>query len=259
MKQHILAMSALISLGFVPNALAGSPDVILAIPSDLLISPEVGTVYLDEYVEQTNINSPVTAHADVSNNWGLDETNIDVTAVGNNVAISVANDDSFNTGINQSNINSAVTASATVNNNWTTPDAEIFVDVTAVGNNISIDQATLHSNVGATLTQVNDNSPVSAIGTVNGNWFGAIRPRDPDIDAVAVGNNASINLDALNTNQVGQVTAAVSQANVNSPVTAVGQVSGNRGLFIGVGIVNVSATAVGNNLNISTFEDDDDE
>lgn len=257
MKQHILAMSALISLGFVPNAIASSPDVVLAIPSELLVD-ELGPVYLDQYVEQANVNSPVTAHADVSNNWGLDETNIDMTAVGNNVSVAVSNEHSFNTGINQSNLNSAVTAEAYVNNNWTTPEAEIFIDVTAVGNNISIDQATLHGSVGATLSQYNENSPVSAVATVNGNMFGAIRPRDPDIDAVAVGNNTSISLDPLQTNQVGQVTAAVSQTNVNSPVTAAGQIVGNRGFFTGVGIVNVSGTAVGNNLNISTFEDDDD-
>jgi len=208
----------------------------------------------DISVNQFNHDSPVTAVGSVSNNsagWGgsgITDLHVDVTAVGNNASIEL-NTDNAVVGAVQGNQNGGATAIGSITNNsinlgtvqnedgkWV--DAEVELNVTAVGNNLTIEGDVAGTQVGS--VQFNYDSPVTATGYINGNGFDVtpLRPRDPKLTVTAVGNNLTAPLGT---------TGSMLQINRNSPITAIGSVSSNRG---NIGPVNVSVTAVGNNISI---------
>ncbi len=208
----------------------------------------------DISVNQFNHDSPVTAVGSVSNNsagWGgsgITDLKVDVTAVGNNASIEL-NTDGAVVGAVQGNQNGGASAVGSITGNsinlgtvqnedgkWV--DAEVELNVTAVGNNLTVEGDVAETQIGS--VQFNYDSPVTATGYINGNGFDVrpMRPRDPKLTVTAVGNNLTAPLGS---------TGSMLQINRDSPITAIGSVSGNRG---NIGPVKVSVTAVGNNISI---------
>lgn len=207
----------------------------------------------DISINQFNHDSPVTAIGGVSNNTaaggtGITDLHVNVTAVGNNASVEL-NTDGVVVGAVQGNQNGGATAMGNItgnsinlgtvqdkDGNWV--DAEVELNVTAVGNNLTIEGDVAGTEIGT--VQFNYDSPVTATGYINGNGFDVTpqRPRDPKLTVTAVGNNLTAPLGT---------TGSMLQINRNSPITAIGSVSGNRG---NIGPVNVNVTAVGNNISI---------
>ena len=159
--------------------------------------------------------------------------------------------------VNQFNHDSPVSSTAIVSGNTaagTTGITDLKVDVTAVGNNASIDLNSDNTVVGA--VQGNQNGGATAVGSITRNRIDLDKVTNEDGDLVdgivalnvtAVGNNLTIAAaddSGLSGTKVGSV-----QFNYDSPVTATGTISGN-----GFGVNPVSrdpklaVTAVGNNL-----------
>jgi hypothetical protein len=212
----------------------------------------------DISVNQFNHDSPVSATANVSNNMGaggsgITDLHVNVTAVGNNASIELGADNAV-IGAVQGNQNGGATAVGSITGNrinlgtvknddgkWV--DAEVELNVTAVGNNLTIEGANSEGVDGTQVgsVQFNYDSPVTATGYINGNGFGvnpAVRPRDPKLTVTAVGNNLSAPLGT---------TGSMLQINRNSAVNARGYISGNSG---NIGPVSVNVSAVGNNISI---------
>ncbi|MCK5811014.1 MAG: hypothetical protein KAH00_07980 [Cocleimonas sp.] len=211
----------------------------------------------DVSVNQFNHDSPVSAVGGVSNNIsaggsGITDLHVDVTAVGNNASIELGTD-GLVVGAVQGNQNGGASAVGSITGNninlgtvqnkegkWV--DAEVELNVTAVGNNLTIDGVGENGITGTQLgsVQFNYESPVTATGSINNNGFNvsSLRPRDPKLTVTAVGNNLSAPLGS---------TGSMLQINRASPISARGFVSGNRG---NIGPVNVSVSAVGNNISI---------
>jgi hypothetical protein len=183
---------------------------------------------------------------------GITDLHVNVTAVGNNASVDLNTNDTV-VGAVQGNQNGGASAVGSITGNrinlgtvkndkgdWV--DGIVELNVTAVGNNLTI-ASTKDTNVTGTQlgsVQFNYDSPVTATGYINGNGFGVnpIRPRDPKLSVTAVGNNLTAPLGT---------TGSMLQLNRNSPISARGYISGNRG---NIGPVNVSVTAVGNNISI---------
>lgn len=238
-----------------------------------------------------------TAHADFANiaidsdiilNYDQEIDMTDAVQIPTNVDLG----DNVVNVVNQNNHNVSINATGVVtNNNWLGDD--INVDVTAVGNNASIEVVT--GDVIGSL-QGNQDSNISAVGLISGNRIGT---SEIELNATAVGNNLSIsqveveesdvivgvgavqfNYDsaisasgAVTNNQIGvprdptvNVTAVgnnissingtfstTMQLNRGTDISASGLVGGNRG---NIGPVNVAVTAVGNNLSISLPDQD---
>ena len=171
--------------------------------------------------------------------------------------------------INQFNHDSAVSATGSVINNTPTgidgqAITDLKVNVTAVGNNASIEVDASGTTIGA--VQGNQNGGASATGNISGNRVDLDKVLDADgnevdgiveLNVTAVGNNLSIDGDAVTSAAVGTM-----QFNYDSPVNATGTISGN-----GFGVDPAAAptltpvvapvardpklavTAVGNNLS----------
>lgn len=214
----------------------------------------------DISVNQFNHDSPVTATANVSDNMsvggtGITDLHVNVTAVGNNASIDLSTNDTV-VGAVQGNQNGGATAVGSITRNsinlgtvqndkgeWV--EGLVELNVTAVGNNLTI-ASTKDTNVTGTQlgsVQFNYDSPVTATGYINGNGFG-VDPiaRDPKLSVTAVGNNLTAPLGT---------TGSMLQLNRNSPISARGYVVGNRG---SIGPVNVTVSAVGNNISIKAPE-----
>ncbi|MCK5901967.1 MAG: hypothetical protein KAG28_02365 [Cocleimonas sp.] len=169
---------------------------------------------------------------------------------------SVILDEEADVSINQFNHDSPVSATANVIGNTAQGGndgiTDLKVNVTAVGNNASVDIAT-DTVVGA--IQGNQNGGATASGNIVGNRINLGQVKDADgkdvdglveLNVTAVGNNLTI------ANAEGDDSEAVVgslQFNYDSPVTATGNISGN-----GFGVnprfrdPKLAVTAVGNNL-----------
>jgi len=229
-------------------------------------------VNLDEAdisINQFNHDSPVSATGSVINNTpsGIDgqvisDLQVNVTAVGNNASVELA--DTAVIGAVQGNQNGGASATGVimgnrvdlddvVNDDGETVAGIVELNVTAVGNNLSISSLDDKSlDAGATMgtMQFNYDSPVTATGMIVNNGFGvdplappapAVAPvrQDPVLVVTAVGNNLST---------LGGSTGSMTQINRNSPISATGLITRNVGF---VGPVSLDVTAVGNNISIS--------
>ncbi|MCK5813147.1 MAG: hypothetical protein KAH03_02770 [Cocleimonas sp.] len=208
---------------------------------------DMGNVNADVSVNQFNHESPVTASAIVSGNMGgadggITDLNVDVTAVGNNASIDVNTDTVI--GAVQGNQAGGVSANGAIIGNRINLDSDeaiVELNVTAVGNNLTIADAE-GDDIGQTSlgsVQFNYESPVSAVGSISNNGFG-VNPvgRDPILNVTAVGNNLTAPLGA---------TGSMFQENRGSLISARGFVVGNTGA---IGPVTVNVSAVGNNISI---------
>jgi len=269
MKKSVVASS--ISLAFVLVATTASADYPeVTIDSEIYLNYDqeidlsgavnVPTVDMgddaDVSVNQFNHDSPVFATGDVSGNMGangsgITDLHVDVTAVGNNASIDIASDNTV-IGAVQGNQNGGATAVGSITRNRIDLDKVINEDgdlvdgivelnVTAVGNNLTVASANGDGLDGTQIgsVQFNYDSPVTATGYISGNGFG-INPvsRDPKLVVTAVGNNLT---------SVLGTTGSMLQVNRNSTVSARGYVSRNRG---DIGPVSVNVSAVGNNISI---------
>ena len=212
-------------------------------------------VEADISVNQFNHDSPVTAVGNVSNNMsgagtGITSLEVDVTAVGNNATIELNTNDTV-IGAVQGNQNGGALAIGTISRNNINLDEDEIVElnVTAVGNNLTIESADPDAGVSGTQLgsiQYNYESPVTAIGSISSNGFGVGVPRgwDPELTVTAVGNNLTAPLGT---------TGSMLQVNRDSQISASGTVFGNVG---NIGPVTVSVTAVGNNISIKAPGDE---
>ena len=283
MKKSVLAAS--ISLAFVvatSSARADYPEVI--IDSEILLNYDqeidmtgavnIPTVWIDKdadiSVNQFNHDSPVSATGNVINNTptGVDgqaitDLQVNVTAVGNNASIDLATDGTV-IGAVQGNQNGGATATGNITGNrvdldkvvdadGNTVDGIVELNVTAVGNNLTVAAMDGEQLNGATVgsMQFNYDSPITASGTIVRNGFG-VNPtalpsptptptpvaRDPKLAVTAVGNNLTSILGT---------TGSITQINRNSPISATGLISQNTGF---IGPVSLDVTAVGNNISI---------
>ena len=198
----------------------------------------------DISINQFNHDSPITAIGGVTNNMGradgITSIDVDVTAVGNNASIEV---DSATPVIGsvQGNQNSTHYASGNiVGNRIDLADGEIVqLDVTAVGNNLSIDAEDSRGGIELGSIQFNYESGSTAIGNITGNGFDVNAVgRDPVLNVTAVGNNLSV---------IAPTTGSLTQINRGSAVHATGLISRNTG---NVGPITLAVTAVGNNISI---------
>lgn len=217
----------------------------------------------DISVNQFNHEAPVSAVGRVINNRpsGVDgqvisEVDVDVTAVGNNASIDVSGSSNPVIGSVQGNQVGGSTAIGEVSGNRIDlgEDQIVDVSVTAVGNNLSIDAENVKNVEGVELgsVQFNYESPTTATGRIVGNGFGVDAPGtntaptvtpqprgiDPKLTVTAVGNNLS---------SIAPTTGSLTQINRGSPVSASGVIARNIGQ---VGPVELSVTAVGNNISI---------
>ncbi|MCK5727106.1 MAG: hypothetical protein KAH22_09815 [Thiotrichaceae bacterium] len=209
----------------------------------------------------------VTIDSDVVLEYGqtLDMTgaiNIPTVEINQNADISV----------NQFNHDSPVSAmGGVINNQPSGLDGQVMndvqVNVTAVGNNASIEVAVDDQTIGA--VQGNQNGGATAMGMINGNRIDLGKVTNDEgvevdgiveLNVTAVGNNLSIS--AVDDAKLGGTTVGTMQFNYDSPVTATGTISGNGfgvnvpGSGNPVAVVvpgaqdpKLSVTAVGNNLS----------
>lgn len=274
MKRTILTTSITLACFVSLNAQADYPEVIIDSAIVLEYDQNIdmtGTVVVptavdipdvaDISVNQFNHDSPITATASVINNTpsGINDetiTSIDVTAsaIGNNASIDVSSNVDPVIGSIQGNQNSDHIAIGTISGNRIDLGADEIVElnVTAVGNNLSIDaeDASNTGTINLGSIQYNYDSPSIATGSIVGNGFGVNAPGtgpgtttqpagfDPKLTVTAIGNNLST---------LAPTTGSITQINRNSPVVASGLVSQNVGQ---VGPISVNVSAVGNNINI---------
>ena len=199
--------------------------------------------------------APVVIDTDTVINLEYDK-NIDLTG---SVNVPTVNMDAVEADIsvNQFNHDSPVSAIGSVTNNMSGAGdgiTDLKVDVTAVGNNASIDLNANDTVIGA--VQGNQNGGATAVGNISGNAINLDTITNADgeevegavaLNVTAVGNNLTIKSAddyGVNGTKLGTV-----QFNYDSPVTAVGSISGN-----GFDVSpmrrdpSLSVTAVGNNL-----------
>ncbi len=171
--------------------------------------------------------------------------------------------------INQFNHDSPVSANGSVVNNRPTgvngqAITDLKVNVTAVGNNASVDIDTDNAVIGA--VQGNQNGGATATGNISGNRVDLDRVKNADgvevdgiveLNVTAVGNNLAVN--SVDDERLDGTTIGSMQFNYDSPVRASGSITGNG---FGVdpartGIARptrvrdpkLTVTAVGNNLS----------
>ena len=235
MKKKTLATAVALATAFtLTTASADYPEVI--IDSEILLN-------YDQEIDMTNAVTLPT---------------IDSDALGN-----------ADISVNQFNHDSAVSSTGNVINNTPTgvdgqAITDLQVNVTAVGNNASIELDKEATTIGA--IQGNQNGGASASGNISGNRVDLDKVLDADgnevdgiveLNVTAVGNNLSIDSDAIKSVAVGTM-----QFNYDSPVNATGTISGN-----GFGVdptptsttapvvapvardPKLTVTAVGNNLS----------
>ncbi len=199
--------------------------------------------------------APVVIDTDTVINLEYDKT-IDLTG---SVNVPTVNMDGVEADIsvNQFNHDSPVSAVGSVTNNMSGAGdgiTDLHVDVTAVGNNASIDLNANDTVIG--VVQGNQNGGANAVGNISGNTINLDTVTNADgeeiegiveLNVTAVGNNLTIKSAddyGVNGTQIGTV-----QFNYDSPVTAVGSISGNG---FGVNPIrrdpSLAVTAVGNNL-----------
>jgi hypothetical protein len=154
--------------------------------------------------------------------------------------------------VNQFNHESPISAiGRVVNNRPSGVDgqviSEIDVEVTAVGNNASIDvSGTANPVIGA--VQGNQWSSHTAIGEISGNRIDLDEDKIVNLAVTSVGNNLSI--DAENSADVESIGLGSIQFNYDSPTTAIGSIVGNGFGVNARGVVpTLTVTAVGNNLS----------
>ena len=250
MKKTLLVSS--ISLAFSLLAVTAQADYAdISIDSDIILNLDqevdltgaiqIPTVELEwdasNTIIQNNHATNITAVGTVNNNSSTGDINVDVTAVGNNVSVDLSDISEVGViGVVQGNQETTVSAIGEINGN-NIGVAEVELNTTAVGNNISISNVDtdVQPNLGS--VQFNYDTTISAEATINDNNFGV--PRDPTVNVTAVGNNISSFDGTL---------SSTNQLNVNSTVSSVGQVNGNLG---NIGPITVAVTSVGNNLSIS--------
>lgn len=155
-----------------------------------------------------------------------DET-IDMTGA-INVPTAVNLPEEADISINQFNHDSPITARANLINN--TPSGvdgqaitSVKVDVTAVGNNASIDVSDTSPVIGA--VQGNQNSMRVATGVIRGNRFDLDDGEIVELNVTTVGNNLTI--DAEDVSNVDGVKVGTIQFNYESGSTARGSIVGN--------------------------------
>lgn len=286
MKKKTLATAVALATAFtLTTASADYPEVI--IDSEILLNydqeidmtnavtlPTIDSDALgnaDISVNQFNHDSAVSSTGNVINNTptGVDgqaitDLQVNVTAVGNNASIEL-DKEATTIGAIQGNQNGGASASGNISGNRVDLDKVLDADgnevdgivelnVTAVGNNLSIDSDATKSVAVGTM-QFNYDSPVNATGNISGNGFGVdptptsttapvVAPvaRDPKLTVTAVGNNLST---------IQTTTGSMTQINRNSPINATGLISANTGF---VGPVSLDVTAVGNNISIKGAE-----
>ncbi len=151
--------------------------------------------------------------------------------------------------VNQFNHDSPVTAVGNVSNNTGAGGAgitDLEVDVTAVGNNASIELNTDDTVIGA--VQGNQNGGALAIGTISNNRINLGEEDAVELNVTAVGNNLTVSSADPDATVSGTKLGSI-QYNYESPVTAVGSISQNGfGVNPMVRDPELTVTAVGNNL-----------
>jgi len=292
MKNTTLVTAIALACTFTTTAFADFPNVVIDSKVvlnyeqeiDLTSAISVPTVDISEYaanisVNQFNHDSPVSAVGNVidnqptgANGETITDIHVDVSAIGNNASVNIATDNVV-IGNVQGNQNGGATAIGNINNNRidlgeiTNEDGELVdglveLNVTAVGNNLSIKALDDVNLAGTTLgsMQFNYDSPVTASGTITGNGFG-VAPANPNTPPVVVtpvppGNDPKLQVSAIGNNlsaPLGTV-GSMTQINRNSPISASGLVSSNLG---NIGPIDVDVTAVGNNISIGAISKDD--
>lgn len=213
----------------------------------------------DISVNQFNHESGIDVMGEVLNNVGAGEINVNVTGVGNNASIDVGlNDKGSAVGAVQGNQVSPINASVNVERNTIIEESEVIVELTAVGNNLNIENEIGGTTVGS--IQFNYDSGITAVGAIDNNGFGVAAPveppaptpppppaprPDPALTVTAVGNNLAT---------VAPTIGSMTQINRNSPILVTGSIAGNIG---SVGPISLDVTAVGNNISISQPGDDE--
>lgn len=186
-----------------------------------VVTPTVATN--SQHNHDVNLNSNVN----VTGNWQPGPIKVDSTAVLNNISVN----GQAATNTLQVNQTSNAASNVNVSNNTMTPGAEITVNSTAAGNVLNTTSPAVQA------VQVNHGGSISSSVTVSGNnWAVGI---DPKVDSQAIGN--SIAVDAT-----GSITAVTHQQNVGTNVASNVNVNSN----VRPGAINVTSTAVGNNLTI---------
>jgi len=130
--------------------------------------------------------------------------------------------------INQFNHDSPITATANLINNtpsgldgqWIT---SVNVDVTAVGNNASIDVSNTSPVIGS--VQGNQNSMRTAVGAITGNRFDLDAGEIVELNVTTVGNNLTI--DAEDASNIYGVQVGSIQYNYDSGSIAIGSITDN--------------------------------
>ncbi|RTZ67631.1 MAG: hypothetical protein DSZ29_00465 [Aquificaceae bacterium] len=162
--------------------------------------------------------------------------------------------------VNQFNHDSPVRATGSVINNRPTGVngqviTEIKTNVTAVGNNASVEINNDNMTIGA--VQGNQNGGATAIGNISGNRVDLNEDGIVELNVTAVGNNLSVK--TPDDNELSGTTIGSMQFNYDSPVNATGSITGNgfgvnpmgrgwRGRPRGID-PKLTVTAVGNNLS----------
>jgi len=124
--------------------------------------------------------------------------------------------------------------------NNSTIRGDINLDVTAIGNNASIDVGSI-STIGA--VQGNQETNIAAIGAITGNNIGQV---ETELNVTAVGNNLSVSKTDIYDDDISATVGAV-QFNYDSSITATGVVSDNA-----FGVPRdpaVTVAAIGNNFS----------
>lgn len=207
----------------------------------------------DVSINQFNHESGIDVAGEVLNNVGAGETLVNITGVGNNAVVDVSlNESGSAVGAVQGNQVSPIDASVNVERNTIIEGSEVIVELTAVGNNLSIENELGGTTVGS--IQFNYDSGITAVGAIDNNGFGVAAPveppaptpppppaprPDPALTITAVGNNLV---------SVAPTIGSMTQINRNSPIVASGSISGNIG---SVGPISLDVTAVGNNISVS--------
>lgn len=198
---------------------------------------------------------PVVIDTDTVINLEYDKT-IDLTGSVNVPTVDMK-DVEADISVNQFNHDSPVTAAGSVNNNMSGNGSgitDLHVDVTAVGNNASIELNADDTVIGA--VQGNQNGGASAVGNISANSINLDTVTNADgeevegiveLNVTAVGNNLTIK--SVEDSGVDGTKIGTIQFNYDSPVSSVGYISGNG---FGVDPMRrdpiLSVTAVGNNL-----------
>lgn len=174
---------------------------------------------------QFNHEIDVNAKSVLVGNRNLGEVNVDVVGAGNVADVVLGDTATVVQGVQESNISASSVARAN-----SIPVDEVFVDVTALGNQSSVESGVVSN------TQFVYDSAISARSEVSLNGFGVL-PLDPLLNTTAIGNTASLIGDDV----------ANYQLNRNVSISAESIMRSNRGA---IGPVELNTKAIGNAVTI---------